>query len=76
MPAQTFPTGPISIVVPRAPGDAADISERAMGEEISRLLNTPVLVVNRPGGGGTGRALQTTYGSSAAAAARASGTTS
>ena len=51
--AQTFPTGPISIVVPLAPGDAADISARAMGEEMSRLLNTPVLVVNRPGGGGT-----------------------
>ena len=51
--AQTFPTGTISIVVPLAPGDAADISARAMGEEISRLLSTPVLVVNRPGGGGT-----------------------
>ena len=51
--AQTFPNGPISIVVPLAPGDAADISARAMGEEISRLLKTPVLVVNRPGGGGT-----------------------
>ena len=34
--AQTFPTGPIQIVVPLAPGDAADISARAMGEEISR----------------------------------------
>ncbi|MEO7336910.1 MAG: tripartite tricarboxylate transporter substrate binding protein [Caldimonas sp.] len=51
--AQAFPTGPISVVVPLAPGDAADIGARAMGEEISRLLNTPVLVVNRPGGGGT-----------------------
>jgi len=51
--AQAFPSGPISIVVPLAPGDAADISVRAMGEEISRLLKTPVLVVNRPGGGGT-----------------------
>ena len=51
--AQTFPIRPISIVVPLAPGDAADISARVMGEEISRLLNTPVLVVNRPGGGGT-----------------------
>ena len=50
--AETFPKGPISIVVPLAPGDAADISARAMGEEISRLLSTPVLVVNRPGGGG------------------------
>src|SRR4030081_1238309 len=50
--AQTFPTGPISIVVPLAPGDAADVAVRAMGEEISKLLNTPVLTVNRPGGGG------------------------
>jgi tripartite-type tricarboxylate transporter receptor subunit TctC len=50
--AQPFPTGPISVVVPLAPGDAADIAARAMGEEISRLLNTPVVVINRPGAGG------------------------
>jgi tripartite-type tricarboxylate transporter receptor subunit TctC len=39
--AQPFPTGPISVVVPRA-----------LGEEISRLLKTPVLAINRPGAGG------------------------
>ena len=50
--AQAFPNGPINIVVPLAPGDAADIAARAMGEEISRALNTPVLAVNRPGSGG------------------------
>jgi tripartite-type tricarboxylate transporter receptor subunit TctC len=50
--AQPFPTGPINVVVPLAPGDAADIAARALGEEISRLLNTPVLAVNRPGAGG------------------------
>jgi tripartite-type tricarboxylate transporter receptor subunit TctC len=50
--AQRFPTGPITLVVPLAPGDAADIAARAMGEEISRLLKTPVLVINRPGAGG------------------------
>ena len=50
--AQTFPSGPISVVVPLAPGDAADVSARAMGEEISRRLNTPVIAVNRPGAGG------------------------
>ena len=49
---QTFPTGPISVVVPLAPGDAADIAARALGEEISRLLKTPVLAINRPGAGG------------------------
>ena len=50
--AQTFPNGPISVVVPLAPGDAADISARTMGEELSKLLNTPVIAVNRPGAGG------------------------
>lgn len=40
------------MVVPLAPGDAADITARAMGEEISKQLNTPVLIVNRPGAGG------------------------
>ena len=50
--AHAFPNGPINIVVPLAPGDAADISARAMGEEISKALNTPVLAVNRPGAGG------------------------
>jgi len=50
--AQPFPTGPISIVIPLAPGDAADTAARAAGEEMSRLLKTSVLSVNRPGAGG------------------------
>ena len=50
--AQAFPTGPISVVVPLAPGDAADIAARALGEEISKLLKTPVVAINRPGAGG------------------------
>ncbi len=49
---QPFPAGAISIVVPLAPGDAADITARALGDEISRLLNVPVLEINRPGAGG------------------------
>jgi len=50
--AQSFPAGPVSIVVPLAPGDAADISARAMADEMSRRLGVPVLAVNRPGAGG------------------------
>ncbi len=50
--AQPFPAGPISVVVPLAPGDAADTAARALGEEISKLLKTPVLLINRPGAGG------------------------
>lgn len=47
-----FPSGPIHVVVPLAPGDAADISARTMAEEMSKHLNAPVLAVNRPGAGG------------------------
>ena len=50
--AQSFPGGPVSIVVPQAPGDAADIAVRSMAEEMSRHLGVPVLAVNRPGAGG------------------------
>ena len=49
--AQSFPSGTVSVVVPLAPGDAADTTARALGEEISKLLKTPVLTVNRPGAG-------------------------
>jgi len=50
--AQGFPAGAITIVVPLAPGDAADISARTMAEEMARRLGVPVLAVNRPGAGG------------------------
>jgi tripartite-type tricarboxylate transporter receptor subunit TctC len=50
--AQSFPSGPINIVVPLAPGDAADISVRLLAEEMAKALNTSVVVANRPGAGG------------------------
>lgn len=50
--AQSFPSGPINVVVPLAPGDAADMAARVMGEEISKRLDTPVVAINRPGAGG------------------------
>ncbi len=50
--AQGFPAGPVTIMVPLAPGDAADISARTMAEVISSRLGVPVLPVNRPGAGG------------------------
>lgn len=50
--AQTFPNGPINIVVPLAPGDAADTTVRLLADEIARTLRTPVTVTNRPGAGG------------------------
>jgi tripartite-type tricarboxylate transporter receptor subunit TctC len=47
-----WPKGPITIIVPLAPGDGGDTTARAMAEELSRELGVPVLVTNRPGAGG------------------------
>src|ERR671919_2804096 len=51
--AQVYPNQTINLVIPLAAGDAADIACRAMGEELSKLLKVPIIVVNRPGAGGT-----------------------
>jgi tripartite-type tricarboxylate transporter receptor subunit TctC len=51
--AQSYPNQAINVVIPLAPGDAADIACRAMAEELSKLLKVPVIVVNKPGAGGT-----------------------
>lgn len=50
--AQTYPSGPISLVIPLTPGDATDIAARMMGEELAKLLRVAVVPVNRPGAGG------------------------
>jgi tripartite-type tricarboxylate transporter receptor subunit TctC len=47
-----YPAGPITLVIPLAPGDATDTAARAMGEALSRELNVPVVPVNKPGAGG------------------------
>ena len=51
--AQSYPNQVINVVIPLAPGDAADIACRAMAEELSKLLKVPVIVANKPGAGGT-----------------------
>ena len=51
--AQDYPKGPISLVIPLAPGDATDTSARSMAEELSRELKVPIVPINRPGGGGS-----------------------
>jgi tripartite-type tricarboxylate transporter receptor subunit TctC len=50
--AQTYPSGPISLVIPLAAGDATDIAARAVADELAKELKTPVVPVNRPGAGG------------------------
>jgi tripartite-type tricarboxylate transporter receptor subunit TctC len=51
--AQTYPSRPITIIVPFAPGAGADISARTAGEFMSRILGVQVVVENVAGAGGT-----------------------
>ena len=51
--AQTYPSQPIQMVIPMAPGDTVDLTGRAIATELAKILKTPVVPVNKPGGGST-----------------------
>jgi tripartite-type tricarboxylate transporter receptor subunit TctC len=51
--AQPYPDRPISYVVPSSPGSSPDIVGRIMAEALARILGQAVVVLNRPGAGGT-----------------------
>lgn len=51
--AQDWPARPVKIVVPLAPGAAADLIARPVGEELSAAIRQPVIIENKPGAGGS-----------------------
>ena len=66
--AQDYPARPITIIVPFAPGGAADITTRLLGQKLSERLGKAIVIDNRGGGG-------TVIGAAAAAKAAPDGYT-
>jgi tripartite-type tricarboxylate transporter receptor subunit TctC len=50
--AQSFPTKPITLVVPVAPGGILDAVARMIGPDMSKDLGQPIVVDNKPGASG------------------------
>lgn len=51
--ADAYPTKPITIIYPYAPGSASDTLTRVLADAMSKRLGQPVIVDSKPGAGGS-----------------------
>src|SRR4030088_3498099 len=53
VPAQTYPSRPIRVIISVSAGGTGDIITRAIGEQLSKRLGQPFVLEARPGGNQT-----------------------
>lgn len=51
--AQTYPTRPVTVVVPFPPGGLGDLTARRLSQPVSTALGQQIIVEYKPGGGGS-----------------------
>ena len=47
--AQSYPSRPITFLVPNLPGGSSDLIARAVGAQLQKLIAQPVVIYNKPG---------------------------
>jgi tripartite-type tricarboxylate transporter receptor subunit TctC len=52
IPREQYPTRPIRLIVPYAPGGGVDIVARALGQELTKRLGQQIVIDNKTGAGG------------------------
>ena len=51
--AQAYPSKPIKVIVPFAPGGFTDVAARILQKELGPVIGQPIVIENKPGAGST-----------------------
>ncbi len=51
--AEKYPSRPINLIVPYAPGGASDLASKVVADKVAEFLGQPIVSQYKPGGGGS-----------------------